>query len=255
MGYNKLIAYGNKVEIYEYEKNLPERLGKNEIRNESRVRDEGMASGRNDAMRREERRGKRLDNARRATMAFRRLVASNLGKPPNPILITLTYAENIEDIKRGYKDFRSFIQRLRDKFGPSFRYIAVPEFQRRGAIHYHALFWGLPPDIYERERETRLVASLWAVGFVFIKQTDGDDRLSTYLSKYMSKAFLDERLSNQKAYTSSRNCLRPKIQSGFSPSWPVIEDWVGDNFPCKEKQFMTKWLGKGRFRLYEFNPN
>jgi len=255
MAYNKLIIYGNNLEIYEYEKNLPERLGKVQSIHASRIRVQGMDVGGNNESEREFDEGKRSDNSRRASMAFRRLVSANLTKSGNPVLITLTYSENIGSLERAYSDFRAFGQRCRYNFGQSFRYIAVPEFQKRGAVHFHALYWGLPPDIHIRERETRMVAALWSHGFVFIKPTDGNERLSSYLAKYMAKAFTDKRLKNQKAYTSSRNCLRPQVISGFAPVWPILDDWVGDNLPCIEKVFMTKWLGKGRFRLFNLTPH
>jgi len=248
MGYNKLIAYGNFVELYEYEKNLSQRTRRNEDGHGARIRVQDLAVN---GISSQQKSIKRADNARRATMAFRRLVLANLSEQGNPLLFTFTYSENIVSLKQGYSDFRACIQRMRYEFGPSFRYIAVPEFQKRGAVHFHALFWGLHSYSPSRERQTRLVASTWEKGFVYVKETDGNERIASYLSKYMAKSFLDSRLSSQKAFTTSRNILRPLCNSHFSPSWPVVDDFVPLNTPtCKDISFMTKWLGKGRYRLY-----
>jgi len=249
VGYNKLVAYGETIELYEYEKNL-NILGRKSGLNASRGRVSVLASGGADSLL-AKKAIKRQDNARRATVAFRRLVSANLGGDDRPVLVTLTYAENITSLRQGYADFACFVQNARYSFGKGFRYIAVPEFQKRGAVHFHALFWGLPAQVAQFERQTRVVAELWGKGFVYMKQTDGDDRLSGYLSKYMSKAFVEPQLANHKAYVCSRNIVRPTILKGFSPAWPVTDDWIGELSPCKDKTFMTKWLGKGRYRLYK----
>jgi len=249
MGYNKLVAYGEIIELYEYEKHL-NILGRKSNRNANRGCVSVLASGRTDSEL-AKKAVKRQDNARRATVAFRRIVSANLGGIDRPILVTLTYAENITSIRQGYEDFAAFVQSARYQYGSGFRYIAVPEFQKRGAVHFHALFWGLPAQTASDERSTRLVARLWGKGFVYLKETDGDDRLSGYLSKYMSKAFVEPQLANHKAYVCSKNIVRPTVLKGFSPSWPVTDEWIGELSPCKEKTFMTKWLGKGRYRLYK----
>lgn len=253
MGYTKMIVAGETLELYEYEKNISPFAGK-------RVRAQkgnGLSSVASDrgTLQPTEPKGKRPDSARRASVAFRRLVASNLGRDDRPLLFTLTWAENLTDLRRAYAHFTAFIQALRYKYGRSFRYVAVPEFQKRGAVHFHALVWGLPSEVLLRERTDRTIANLWSVGFVYIKETDGNERLSSYLSKYMAKAFLDPRLKGLKAYVGSRNLKRPRIESGFSPVHYVLDDWVGvDNLPLKDKTFMSQWLGKGRYRLYKINP-
>jgi len=253
MGYNKLVAYGETIELYEYEKNL-NILGRKSNRGTNRDCVSVLAPDGADSQL-AKKAIKRQDNARRATVAFRRLVSANLGGIERPILVTLTYAENITSLRQGYEDFATFVQNARYKFGRAFRYIAVPEFQRRGAVHFHALFWGLPSETLEFERASRVVAGLWGKGYVYLKPTDGNDRLSGYLSKYMSKAFVEPQLANRKAYVCSKNIVRPIELKGFSPAWPVTDDWIGDLSPCKEKTFMTKWLGKGRYRLYKTSNN
>ena len=52
--------------------------------------------------------------------------------------ITLTYAENMQDIKQAKIDLNYFIKNVK-KIKKDFKYIAIPEFQKRGAIHFHLL--------------------------------------------------------------------------------------------------------------------
>ena len=170
----------------------------------------------------QEKQKKRRDNAQRSGMAFRRVVCSNLTANENPILVTLTHKENEGDISKSNRLFKLFIQRCRIKYGGAFRYIAVPEFQRRGAVHYHALFWGLPAGLHSRERETRELANVWRNGFTDIILTDGNEKLSSYLAKYMIKNLQDERLWNHKVYFCSRNIKRPIVFIQNMAGWHVV---------------------------------
>lgn len=50
----------------------------------------------------------------------------------------MTSEENITDIKIANVEFKKFIQRLKWS-REDFKYLAVIQFQERGAIHYHML--------------------------------------------------------------------------------------------------------------------
>lgn len=199
-----------------------------------------------------EKQKKRRDNAQRSGMVFRRVVSSNLTADENPLLVTLTHKVNQTDLSESNRLFKLFIQRCRIKYGRTFRYIAVPEFQRRGAVHYHALFWGLPSELYCRERKTRELANLWGNGFTDIILTDGNKKLSSYLAKYMIKNLQDERLWNHKVFFCSRNIKRPIIVSGFETFNFIEKDYGLDIInPTLERKYNTKYLGEGRYRLFD----
>jgi len=252
VGYNKIVISGDTFELYEYEKNLPPYQ---RIRRATKV-DTGrsvLGAGGGDVLSEREL-GKRKDNARRAKLAFERLVRSNLGGADVPAFVTLTYKENKRELGDAYGDFTSFVQALRYRFGQGFRYICVPEFQKRGAVHFHALVWGLPSELVSRERDTRFFASIWGLGFVDFYLTDGHEKISYYLAKYMSKAYVDSRLRGCKAFVASRNCLRPQTFSNLAPLWPVFDDYkLSTEAPVQERNFMTQWFGKGRYRLYKLS--
>lgn len=234
MSYIKTITYGDNAEIYEYDHPPPPR--RNTGRKEKLEIDE------------DEKFEKRKDNAIQAQRNFRRLVGANLSNE-KPLLISLTYKENMQDISIAYKDYKSLIQALRYKYGKDIKYIAVPEFQHRGAVHFHALFWGLPAEVLREEKHTRTIAQIWGQGFVDIIQTDGHGKISSYLAKYMAKAFIDRRLKNQKAYVSSRNVLRPVVGRMILP---VLYEYVEkDAIPVIDKKYKTKWMGECRHRLFK----
>jgi hypothetical protein len=255
MGYNKIISYGDTLEIYEYEKNIVRLFPISRGDDEKTDVHLGMGTVREDSLsdQRRKEEGKRADNARRASLAFRRIVSANLGGPALPLMVTLTYADNFTDLAGAYKHLTTFIQALRRRFGKDFSYVLVPEFQKRGAVHFHALFWGLPKELFHRERKAREVRTLWGKGHVFLKETDGNEKIAFYLSKYFTKAFLDPRLKNQKSYVASRNIKRPLVQTG-----PFVIDYVLEQFGVIEaaivdRTYNTKWLGQGRFRLFKFS--
>lgn len=252
MSYYKAIIYGDYLELYNYAKN-PRVAGRKKRTVQSRADMSVVVDSERDGEEAQEKYKKRQGNIRHAVSSFRRLVLCNNAESKPPLLITFTYADNQRDLKIAYKDFHACIRAMRNSFGGVFRYIAVPEFQKRGAVHFHALFWGLPESLCAEERSTRVVASLWKRGFVDVFLTDGSDKLSGYLAKYMSKSYADFRLRNFKAYRCSRNVKKPVVEKDLGGTMFLNHVYgIGvDNPPCRDVEFDTQWMGKGRFRLYQ----
>jgi len=135
-------------------------------------------------------RPRRADSLRRSKRDFKRIVLANLGESNYPVFASLTYAENMQDSRRASKDFNTFARDIRNQFGKAIKYIAIQERQKRGAIHFHALIWGLPSWVVNGERDSRMVAGIWGHGFADLVKTDGDARLGSYMVKYLAKNFL-----------------------------------------------------------------
>jgi len=259
MGYNKLIIYGNVLESFEYEKEHlllgTKRKSQNDygVKSDRNVGDTMLES---EVARLEATKEKRKDNARRSSMAFRRIVICNLSGHENPLLLTFTYRENKTKISDAYRDFTNAIKACRYKFGTAFRYICVPEFQKRGAVHFHALFWGVQKELLGLSRQypnNSIDCFYWEHGFTFCKQTDGNKKIASYLSKYMAKAFLDSRLFSKKAYVASKNINRPYVVGGLNnfAFGYLRSDCLGvDNFPVISRQYMTQYLGNCDYQLF-----
>jgi hypothetical protein len=137
----------------------------------------------------------------------RRLILANFDSSSR--FVTLTFAENIEDIKVSNREFKNFIKRMKYRFG-DFKYLSVIEFQERGAIHYHMICnWG-----YIEQKE---VSEIWGNGFIkikgLLKANNGKpvDNVGAYMVKYMNKNVLDERLMGQDCYLRSRNLSKPVV--------------------------------------------
>lgn len=249
--YATILQYGSNTEIRRYERRpMGGRPRKVQASNESaHVSDAGSH-----ARRQNEREKARTEaNARSATRTFRRLVAANLGGSANPLLISLTYRENQTNLDAAREDFKAFGRRAGDTFGETFRYIAVVEFQERGAIHFHALCWGVPQKVAKRERRTRLVASLWGKGFTDVIQTDGSPKLSSYLAAYFKETFKDPRLFGRRAYTASRNILRPLYirDAILAPHFMgVLEPDLSTAHLAQQENYDTMWLGRCDYKRY-----
>jgi len=249
MPYVKAIIYGENLELYNYEKDINPTGGK-KLGNKSRDNSSSLVTSGEPTIKKSSR---RRDNSRRAGLSFRRLVLANMAFDVPPILATFTYAENQTDLAVGYKDWNAFVRGVRYHIGKSWKYIVVPEFQKRGSLHFHALLWGIPEDRRKQERRTRFFARCWGKGFVDLIATDGNERIAGYIAKYMVKGYNDERLFAKKAYRCSRNVVRPVCEKNLGGMHYVSEVYGigGDNPPCEDKEFGTQWMGKGRFRLYK----
>lgn len=131
------------------------------------------------------------------------------GRPYPAVFLTLTFAENITDIETANYEFTLFIRRLsweilhaKDSF---LKYVTVIEFQKRGAIHYHVIFFNLP--FVEKEK----IGCLWKRGYIKISVIDNINDIGYYVTKYMAKDFDDPRLKGHKCYFVSRGLKKPVV--------------------------------------------
>jgi hypothetical protein len=162
------------------------------------------------------------------------------GKPYRPIFITFTFRKNIVDLDYANKEFKNFIRR----FGYSIRgketflkYLNVVEFQERGAIHFHTVFFNLPfvERIYDKVRD------MWRQGIgegsTRIESVYNEQGIILYLSEYLTKSVNDDRLEARKSYFASKGLKKP-ITISFEELVNLIRAKIPDEL-------------KGRFYSYE----
>lgn len=171
-----------------------------------------------EAIREETRLESRQKSNIRARNDLRRLVANNFSKRSQ--FITLTFRENIQDIELANKTFKKFVQLMNydlQKLGRKLKYVAVIEFQKRGAIHYHMICEGRPrnyPYANEINRWNQAIRSVTGargetVGIVKIHDINHVKHVGRYVVKYMTKSDADKRLFGKKLYQTSRGLIRP----------------------------------------------
>lgn len=195
----KIIISGNIVEVYEYDKPILE--GYTDTKKSSKGR-QTVANDENKELNRD----KVLNRARRD---LRRLINSNIdvyGLPGK--FVTLTFKDDIEDLKKANSEFTKFIKRLKRYFGIDIKYVAVPEVQQERSDkygvkvwHYHVIFFNLP---YIKSND---LSDIWKNGFIKINRIDRVSNVGAYICKYMTKDNKD--LVGQKCYFSSRNLKKP----------------------------------------------
>ena len=185
---------------------------------------------------------KLLSSAKRAKRNIRRLIKTNAfkwcnnkDKPYMPIILTLTFADEIKNIEEANNIFSNFIQRLNysvnlvergyNKKGAKknlLKYSAVIEFQdmnRGGVVHYHIIFYNLPKmtKIYDRLTKIWGKGYFWVgtktknrkKGFSCVNSSKKLEKIVKYFTKYISKSFEDKRLKNKKKYFNSRELIKP----------------------------------------------
>lgn len=130
-------------------------------------------------------------------------------KPFEPKFLTLTFKENITDLTEANKHYTYFLKRFNYQLtrtkGSHFRYVVVPEFQKRGAVHFHAVFFNL--GWFDQKD----LADIWEHGYIKLKKVENVRNVGMYMTKYLSKDALDERLHGRKRYFASRNLYKPSL--------------------------------------------
>lgn len=141
--------------------------------------------------------------------------------------ITLTVADSNKSIDDANKDFAKFITLWRRSF-PDFKYLAVPEFQKRGAIHYH-LLTNVPcgHDLIPAQPKKRIWSTkykkyydlvyydikYWSKGFTTafdFNCTDDKFNVALYITKYLYKD-IDNRLFGRNKILKSNNLKKPVV--------------------------------------------
>ena len=151
--------------------------------------------------------------------------------------ITLTYAENMEHVAKSKKDLEYFVKNIK-KIKKDFKYIAIPEFQKRGAIHFHLLTNLSLQDnnIITKQKNNNKYYDVkyWNKGFTSYEDISGDvKKIVGYISKYMTKDNADDRLFNFKRYTASQNLIKP-VTEFISMRDKTSREWLINYFKDKE---------------------
>lgn len=156
-------------------------------------------------------------NIRRSKYSLQNLIKAN--EKEFKTFITLTFEDNIIDISVAHKKFHIWRRNIK-RSKSDFMYVCVPEFQKRGAVHYHLLtnidytdykliskeFKTIWNRDHKRWENFRTVNS-WCYGHSRVDDMK-DINVVGYLSKYMTKD-IDNRLWGKRRYYYSQNLRHP----------------------------------------------
>ena len=209
------------------------------------------------SLKRNKRTGKRRSKVRRsfsisrARLRIRRLIAANSGQYQcKDLFVTFTFAENITTLKEANLCWTAFIKRLKYHLGFNPAYVAVVEFQKRGAVHYHGVFFNIPfiDNIKDKWAE------IWSHGFISIKSIQKINSIGAYLSKYLQKGVVDARLFNEKCYFTSRGLHKPLTIREL----PVDIDLGGEETKYElqeEREYHSEWTGRIVYKRFTQKKN
>jgi len=271
----KLVKSGCLIEVYQFGKDIliNRRLGK------IRKMEENLPKAEVD------KEASLKSSARRAKRMIKRLIYTNSfnwfkakGEAYLPITITLTFRENLQNLRQANNEFTKFIKRLnyetnriegKELKQSNLKYLAVFELQQRGAIHYHCIFFNLPyiNRIYDRLKD------IWRNGMVNIGGTKKGlnkiknqtklKKIIDYFIKYIQKSIFENSFPNQKKYITSKGLIKPR-QQYFEEVIKLIRDKLPiealvfkhdgeqDYYDGKAENNFLKWFNYWQYDLAKF---
>lgn len=164
-----------------------------------------------------------------------------------PLFVTLTFAENVQEVGKANKLFTEFVKTLNYQTfktkKATLHYLAVIEFQQRGAIHYHVVFFN-PLDI---SKFYDLVHENWTHGHCHLKKIHNQTHLINYVHKDLTKLRQKKELHGHKSYFCSKGLLKPTVHRN--------KERISNLLPPMDKQQYIKSYTKDSltviYRLYK----
>jgi hypothetical protein len=152
--------------------------------------------------------------------------------------LTLTVAENVSEVDCGHLNRTiTFIRTRLQREGSDFKYVAVKELQRRGAIHLHILCFYTQKGAFPSKAD---VARSWRLGFADIRAPKKGEsmgfkasRIVGYISKYIGKGYEMAALETRKSFTASQVVSLYKLRADRLAA--VVERWgvyAAKSFRC-----------------------
>lgn len=250
--YHKIVTSGNVKEIYSYEHGV--RVG------------EQMPAGHNmkkdiNEITQEERKVRDKQNLQRSLsrtlQTLRRSINANIGAWGDyfPKFMTLTFKQNIKDHEEANAEFKKFIQRLNYKVfkkTSGLKYTCVVERQKRGAIHYHVIFYNLP---YVRFND---LLSVWQHGSeqrgLRINAIKEIDNVGSYVTKYISKEIRElkdgkggKREKDKKIYFQSRGLKKPEEREISESEIEDLMKKLSKTDKVFESEYENEYVGKMKY--------
>jgi len=225
----RAVICGNKVEVINYEKSFFWNF-------DPRKRE--YSRGGNDE--------RRKDSIVRTQIKIRNIIDCNIGIERIKFL-TLTYAKNVTDISEAMADWNVFIKKLRYRYG-KIEYLTVIEFQKRGAVHFHTVFF----NVGYKKNINKVIDELWRHGFIKYKSLGHVKWIGLYVSKYFSKNSFDDRLYGRKGYFCSQGLRKPIVLRNKKNVEKLVER-LGDSDIIRNVSLESERYGKIISKIYESN--
>lgn len=191
MAYNvKLVFSGNnRIEVYKYQKAITDKPA-------------STPQGRSAEATAEHKEVNRSTTLNRARNNIIRLVEANSNVWKS--FITLTYAENMQDIVKVKEHWKYFLKKLHKDY-PQLFWLYVIEVQQRGAYHIH-LLTSIPVENTHSFNDA-FNSKYWNRGFTKCIPVTELDGISKYIAVYLTKEGCNTH--GTRIYSYSRNLQKP----------------------------------------------
>lgn len=241
---SKVVVSGNVIEIYEYSEGYRKGYTLTEGEKSNRGRIKGAKSENYEV--------NRAIVLNRAKIALRRKINANVGQYGSEFtskFVTLTFREHITDLTMANYEFKKFILRLNyEMFGAkkaryNVRYTVIPEFTKKGRVHYHAIFYNLPYI------KADLLAEIWGNGFIKVNKIDNVDNVGAYMTKYMTKEADNVMLAGRKSHFSSRGLFKSE-EITEKEAVEIIKESMPASKLKYSCEYDNEWLGTVHYQQY-----
>ena len=244
----KVVVSGKQVEVYKYKKNVWRDFEKKQFDNKPHKEPKQL----NILEKIELKKQKQQYSVNRTRTEIRRLINSNtqLNK-----FMTLTFADNITDLKQANYIFNQFIKRITYKY-PDFEYLAIPEFQKDidhfgkkkengGSVHYHLLCKMLFIHFSE-------IYKIWGQGNIDIRVLNNITNIGAYVCKYLSKDMFNDKTFGKKKFFRSQSLSQPIELIGY---WAImfVQKFLSILKPVFEKTFESEWMVEVEYKAYSLD--
>lgn len=245
----KIVKCGDFLQVYYYQNKKNKSLYKNKNKNSTKYQNIKDLNINDLKLNIDENKEKSLKIIRDENIIRTKLNCQRIAKANSNdwcSFITLTYAENMQDMKQAKIDLNFFIKNIK-KVKRDFKYIAIPEFQKRGAIHFHLLTNISLQDNFiikqQKNNPKYYDVKYWNKGFTSVEEIKGDvKKIVGYISKYMTKD-CDDRLFSVKRYTCSQNLVKPK-EEFINIKNVKDKKYILEQIEDKERIYINTYLDK-----------
>lgn len=174
----------------------------------------------------------KLENAVRSMNRSKNNLMDILKSNEFNFFVTLTFDKTKIDRLDDNKTRKAFTQWANNitRNLPNLIYVAVPEYHKKGGLHFHLLIGGATAEDLGLEDSGKRVksgrckgqiifnVSKWnRKGFSTATEILDTNAVKFYLSKYLTKSKVDPRFYNKKRFYVSRNIKRPQVEKASYP--------------------------------------
>ena len=131
---------------------------------------------------------------------------------------TFTFNSDFSSNEERFKEMMRYLKFMRNRAmraGVELRYLVVPELHKSGLVHFHGLFGGFKLNLVDsghkfNNSKIYNIADFEA-GFTNVQKIRSKDRISNYITKYITKNLLESPVAKgKKKYWCTKNLKLPR---------------------------------------------